>query len=805
MHRHVIWAPTTLSGPHPPIAEMANNTQTLGKCKRQDNENLEESKRKRIKVENETTESDKQHNQGMLKDGSIFSLNSQSNHCAITYDQLRELINYVASTEERTPPSWCQIQGQNQTKVAVMVLHGVSQMHFYRYYLHFKQLRKRFKRRFSMPPPPEDFLRRIFEIENSPSCGCDGSGEGAAPESCGSPVVNGHSLAAESESCRSPAFANHPIIIKYGRKKQGLSKYLLSVEERIQNGFPVVGVRGYEGFLWSGCTTEVTDSSPLFGLDCEMCLTRNGRELTRVSLVNAKGCCLMDELVKPSNPILNYLTKFSGITWEMLAPVKTKLKDIQIRIKKILPPDAVLVGHSLNNDLKALQMIYPYVLDTSLLFVGDSGRKFKLKILVKNILGREIQSKEMSGHDPSEDAEGALQLAQYFINHGPEKIALMSLENFEPQQPLEDVITAQPEARSQRKSLPKQMCTGDRKAVLLGTKKAMELMAHQGAWHKIECETDKEVVQCARINTTAAILSLIHFTSYADYTESDLHMEINVGRQHEKMKQMLSEMCTVYAGPVCKDFCLKSVKRAFRRCGSIRSFSVTTETYQPYVRIQYEVPESALVAVETLNGSIVAERPIKVQRPMGEKSLDCDTILKKLERDVTNQAVIYVAGIRQSLSMEDLTAKFSEFGHIEAVISVVNKTNAKNKDCFIKYGNPESALKAQATMNGTEMKESKLNVQRALTPYHLQTWAAQGSYLAVSPSGAADTLQLSSQSSGSTTEELSQCEQEVKNVLRTLDRRVGRLVRGISSDTLCIILLPGINSDPCSVPGLCLF
>lgn len=37
------------------------------------------------------------------------------------------------------------------------------------------------------------------------------------------------------------------------------------------------------------------------------------------------------------------------------------------------------------------------------------------------------------------------------------------------------------------------MCTGDRKAVLLGTKKAMELMIHQGAWHKIECETDKEV------------------------------------------------------------------------------------------------------------------------------------------------------------------------------------------------------------------------------------------------------------------------------------------------------------------------
>ncbi|XP_078273600.1 RNA exonuclease 5 [Rhinoraja longicauda] len=798
---------------------MPNNTQSLGKRKSPGKENLVEAMWKRIKVKNETTEeSDVQHNERMLKDVSIFTLNSKSNHCAITYDQLRELINYVASTEERSLPSWCQIHGQNQTKgVAVIVLHGVSQMHFYRYYLQFKQLRKRFKWRFSMPPPPQDFLHHIFGMKNSPSCGCNGSGEEAASESCGSPVVNGHSLAAESESCRSSVFANHPIIIKYGRQKLGLTKYLLSKEELIQNGYPVAGIPGSGCFVGSGCTSEVTDSSPLFGLDCEMCLTKNGRELTRVSVVNAKGGCLMDELVKPGNPILNYLTKFSGITWKMLAPVKTKLKDVQARVKKILPRNAVLVGHSLNNDLKALQMIHPNVLDTSLLFVGESGRKFKLKDLVKNILGREIQSKEMSGHDPSEDAEGALELAQYFINQGPVKIAEMSLENFKPQQPLEDVITPQPEARSQWKrssndlstssrSFPKQICTGDQKAVLLGTKKAMELMTHHEAWHKIECETDKEVVHRTQIhfNTTATTLSLIHFTSYADYTECDLHMNINVGQLHEKMKQMLSEMCTVYAGPFCKDFCEKSVKRAFRRCGSISSFSITTETYQPNVRIQYEVPESALIAVETLNGSIVAECLIKVQRPMSEKSLDCDAILKRLERDVTNQAVIYMAGIRQSLSMEDVTAKFSEFGHIEAVISVVNKTKAKNKDCFIKYGNPESALKAQATMNGTKMKKSTLNVQRALTPYHLQTWAAQGSYVAVSPSGA-DTLPLSSQSPESRTEKLSQCEQEVKNVLRTLDRRVGRLVRGISSDTHCIILLPGINSDHCSVPGLCLF
>ncbi|XP_062913571.1 RNA exonuclease 5-like isoform X2 [Mobula hypostoma] len=805
------------------IGQMATNIPRVCKRKGLSEKKLEASKCKRIKVQNGgTVENGIKHTPGEEKEVSIFTLKSNSNHSAITHEQLWELINYTVSRETKiSPPSWCQIHGQNQTKgVTVIVLHGASQMHFYRYYLQFKQLRKRFKWRFSMPPPSQDFLHHIFGIENTPSCECRGL------IGNGNPVVNGHFLMAEDEGCGSSDLDNHPIIIKYGREKQGLTRYLLSKEDMIQNGYPVAGFPGSEGFVQSRCTTEVTDSSPLFGLDCEMCLTRKGKELTRISVVDAEGHCLMDELVKPDNQILNYLTRFSGITWKMLLTVKTKLKDVQAMLRKILPPDAVLVGHSLNNDLTALQMVHPNVIDTSLLFVGDSGRRFKLKVLVKNILGREIQSTEMGGHDPSEDAEGALELAQYFINQGPVKIAELSLENFQAKQPMGDDITPQPEARRQWKrssnklstscrridesqgraclyggNLPKQLCIADRKVVVLGTKNAMRSMTYQEVWHQIECETDKEVIRHGETNIPAAALSLIHFTSYAD---CDLHRKVNVGRLHDKMQQMLSEMCTVYVGPFCKDFCLKSVKRTFRNCGSISSVTVTTETYEPYVRVQYKVPESALIAVEMLNGSIVAGFLIKVQRPMSEKSLDCETILKKLEKDVTNQAVVYVAGIQQSLlTLEDIAEKFSQFGHIEAVISVGDKPSAKNKDCFIKYGSPESALNAQAAMNGTELKNSYLCVRRALTPYHLQTWATQESYTAVSPR-ISDTLSLSSQSSERKKEKLSQCEQEVKNVMRTLDRRVGRLFRGIPSGMLCIVLLPGINSDHCSAPGLCL-
>ncbi|KAG0244985.1 hypothetical protein BGX31_008205 [Mortierella sp. GBA43] len=168
-------------------------------------------------------------------------------------------------------------------------------------------------------------------------------------------------------------------------------------------------------------TSDSTTPKKMIAMDCEMVLTTAGSELARISLVDENKAVVLDELVKPDNRIVDYLTQYSGITAEGLKNVSTKLTDVQEKLQKLITHDTILVGHSLENDLKVLKFAHPFIIDTTVIYHHTRGPPFRpsLKWLAYKWLSKEIQNGRQTGHDSVEDACACMDLVKLKLHEGP--------------------------------------------------------------------------------------------------------------------------------------------------------------------------------------------------------------------------------------------------------------------------------------------------------------------------------------------------------------------------------------------------
>ncbi|KAK1633890.1 exonuclease [Colletotrichum phormii] len=179
------------------------------------------------------------------------------------------------------------------------------------------------------------------------------------------------------------------------------------------------------------------------GFDCEMCYTVHGLELIRITATSwPDGEELLDVLVQPIGEILDLNSRYSGVWPEdmasaepwtakeedptpaqaktMSSPKKTKKKMKVVSSPEIardllfalISPETPLIGHGLENDLNAVRIVHPTVIDTVLLFPHKHGLPYRLglKMLMDNLLSRKIQVEtagKVQGHDSAEDARAA--------------------------------------------------------------------------------------------------------------------------------------------------------------------------------------------------------------------------------------------------------------------------------------------------------------------------------------------------------------------------------------------------------------
>lgn len=160
----------------------------------------------------------------------------------------------------------------------------------------------------------------------------------------------------------------------------------------------------------------------VYALDCEMCYTVKGLELCKVTILGFDGTIVYDHFVKPDNEVIDYNTRYSGVTEnEVNSPKSKTFSEVQKDLLNLVTEDSILVGHGLDNDLRVLKLLHSKIVDTALIFPHERGFPFRysLKYLMSTHLQKQIQTSTV-GHDPYEDAFSCLELINFKIksHHG---------------------------------------------------------------------------------------------------------------------------------------------------------------------------------------------------------------------------------------------------------------------------------------------------------------------------------------------------------------------------------------------------
>jgi DNA polymerase III epsilon subunit-like protein len=192
--------------------------------------------------------------------------------------------------------------------------------------------------------------------------------------------------------------------------------------------FPPIGIHAKE-------SASPSNKQTIVALDAEMFYTAGGYEMGRLTVVDyASEATLLDVLVRPRYPpVLDYNGKWSGLSPELFAsgalPV-VSFAELVEQLAGIIDGQTIIIGHSLENDLRVLGMSHDRVIDTSIIYphpfatsTGTStststgasrntgGMRLSLRNLALGQLSAFIQQAS-AGHDSREDCLTCIRLVK---------------------------------------------------------------------------------------------------------------------------------------------------------------------------------------------------------------------------------------------------------------------------------------------------------------------------------------------------------------------------------------------------------
>lgn len=173
-----------------------------------------------------------------------------------------------------------------------------------------------------------------------------------------------------------------------------------------------------------------------FSVDVECVATgfdHNARAIGQIALVDEYERVLLDLYVKPTLPVVSYLTPLTGIAKETLDTFGVSLEFALDTLRRFLPKDGILVGQNIGKDVAWLQLKegkdFHSMIDLAGLYkVWNSKYQsctvFSLEHLTNVVFGLGSNGQP---HNAVDDAIKSIRLHKYYMLHSSNRASWESL------------------------------------------------------------------------------------------------------------------------------------------------------------------------------------------------------------------------------------------------------------------------------------------------------------------------------------------------------------------------------------------
>jgi len=185
-------------------------------------------------------------------------------------------------------------------------------------------------------------------------------------------------------------------------------------------------------------------------------------------------------------------------------------------------------------------------------------------------------------------------------------------------------------------------------------------------------------------------------------------------------QQALALMCRIYVGSINFELREDTIKQAFNPFGPIKNVSLSWDPqlnkHKGFAFVEYEIPESANLALDQMNGVMMGGRNIKVGRPSNMPQ--AQPIIEALAQDAHDANRIFIASIHSELTEADVRSVFEAFGKINSCQLAPAPVGGSTKHRgfgFIEYETQQAAVDAISSMNLFDLGGQYLRVGKAIT------------------------------------------------------------------------------------------